>query len=117
MKNILIGLVIFAIPKIAYAQAAQLCWDEPRSGAEREDFSMSGEARVKQFILSEEPDLMKNDYSDYDITPDNEVGLSGHFRFWEKLQLDAYPYFWYSGENKIARVGLYGEIRYDIWGD
>ncbi|TSC89744.1 MAG: hypothetical protein G01um10143_234 [Parcubacteria group bacterium Gr01-1014_3] len=102
MKQIIAAFLIFAIPKIAYAQ---------------EDFSMSGEARVKQFVVMDEPDLMKMDYSSYDSTPDQEVGLSGHFHFWRKLHLDAYPYFWYSQENKIARVGLFGEFHYDLWGD
>ena len=102
MKKIVAALIIFAIPKIAYAQ---------------EDFSMSGEVKVKQFVVMNEPDLMKTDYSGYDTMPDQEVSLSGHFQLWGKLRLDAYPYFWYSNENKIARVGLFGEFRYDLFGD
>ncbi len=104
MRNIFLAASLFAFPTIAYAQ-------------EPEDFSMSGEARVKQFIVAEEPDLMKRDYSDYNSTPDEEVGLSGHFHFWRRLHLEAYPYFWYSQDNKIARVGLLGEFHCDLWSD
>lgn len=81
------------------------------------DFELSGSVKIKQFLINDEPDLMKMDYTGYKATPDEEVGLSGHFHFWRNLHLDAYPYFLYSGENKIARVGLFGEFRYDLLGD
>lgn len=102
MKLVVLAAAAFAFPTIAYAQ---------------EDFSMGGEVRVKQFVVNDEHDLMKKDYADYDDFPDEEVGVSCHFELWDKLSLDAYPYFWYSTENKIARVGLFGEFRYDLWGD
>lgn len=105
MKKIVAAIVFLLLPLTAWAQ---------EDGG---DFQLSGSVKVKQFLINDEPDLMKTDYTGYTADPDEEVGLAGHFQLWRRCHLDAYPYFWYSNENKIARVGLFAEIRYDLFDD
>ncbi|KKU85003.1 MAG: hypothetical protein UY12_C0014G0013 [Parcubacteria group bacterium GW2011_GWA2_47_8b] len=83
----------------------------------QDEWAMSGEIRVKSFLVNDEPDLIKRDYSDYDISAFVESGLLARFHFNDSLNLNAYPYFWYSDQNNIARVGMTAELRYGLLED
>lgn len=95
---------VFAFPTISHAE-------------EKDIFSITGDARVKQFLINDEPDQIQMDYRDNNDTADQELGLSAHARLLKRLQLDLYPYFWHSRENKISRIGLIGELDCDLWDD
>lgn len=81
------------------------------------EFQIWADLRVKYFITSDEPDLMQRDYSDSISHPNFEVGIDLHAVFFERVKLDARPYFWTSEENQIAKIGLIGEIKWEFWKD
>ncbi len=85
--------------------------------AQENDWAMSGEIRIKSFLVNDEPDLIKQDYTNYDVSALAEAGLLAHFRLNNSLNLDAYPYFWYSDQNHIARVGMIAELHYNLLKD
>ena len=84
---------------------------------EKNVFSITGDARVKQFLINNEPDQILLDYRHNDATADQELGLAVSAKLLKRLQLDLYPYFWHSRENKISRIGLIGETDLDLWDD
>ena len=96
---------------------ALLCFTPLPIQAQNEDFEISGGIKIKYFLLNEEPDLIKNDYRGYDGAANFEAGLAANLNFFSKISLDVYPYLWYSQENRIARVGLVGEVKYEVWED
>ncbi len=85
---------------------------------EKNEFDLSGELRLKYFALSDEPDIFRNDYTEHQgENPDVEFGLLADVKLPYKLDVDLYPYAQYSQENKIARLGLKTNLRYDMWED
>ncbi|MEK7654020.1 MAG: hypothetical protein AAB345_01925 [Patescibacteria group bacterium] len=74
-------------------------------------FNLSGEARVKQFLINDEPDQIKLDYRGNNDHADEEIGLVAHATVCEYFHINAYPYFWASRENQISRVGLNAEAK------
>lgn len=85
--------------------------------AQEDDFQISAEVRAKQFLFNNVPDIIKNDYRDYDGNAGEELGIAINFHLFSRLNIKAYPYFWFSAENHIARIGLWGELNYGIWED
>ncbi|TSC82233.1 MAG: hypothetical protein G01um101419_651 [Parcubacteria group bacterium Gr01-1014_19] len=84
---------------------------------DEDEFQIWADARVKYFLISDEHDLMKKDYTNSHSRPHTEIGIDLHAVFFDRLKLDARPYFWVSKENKIAKIGLIGEIKWEIWED
>lgn len=104
MKKLFAILAVLAVPTITRAE-------------EKSSFSITGDARVKQFLINDEPDQILLDYRDNNDTADQELGLAANAKLLKRLQLDLYPYFWHSQENKISRIGLIGETDLDLWDD
>lgn len=87
------------------------------AAAQDNDFQISAEIKAKYFLLNNEPDLIRADYRGYEGTAGYEAGLLAHFDVFSKFSVDLYPYFWYSEENHLVRVGLKGEAKYEVLRD
>lgn len=103
MKNILPVIIAFLFSGWVFAE------DAPEK--KPSIFEMSGEARIKQFLINQEPDQISLDYRDNKATADQEIGLKASAIVCEYFRIDAYPYFWHSRENQISRVGLNAEMQ------
>lgn len=78
---------------------------------------LDGEIKIKWISLTNEPDIISNDYTDYEETPRTEVGFRGHVRLFSEIDIDFYPYFRASGENAICWIGLNAQVKYELVSD
>lgn len=85
--------------------------------AQDDDFQISGELKLKYFVVNDVPDIVMSDYSGYSGAADAEISFSAHLKILEKLEVDGAPYMWLSVENNISRLGFLGTTRYEILED
>ncbi|MDP1719344.1 MAG: hypothetical protein Q8L24_02885 [bacterium] len=102
---------------IAIAFSSFACWTYAEESVKKTDdsvFDIEGNARVKQFIINQEPDQIKLDYRGNDDHADQELELNARARVCDYLYFDINPYFWRSDENKISRIGLKAEAKVSL---
>lgn len=103
MKRIFLAAIFCVVPMAVWAQ---------------DDFNLSGELRLKYFALNNEPDIFRDDYTNYrDESADAEVRLLVGSKLPYGFDMDLHPYLQYSEENKIARLGLKADLHYEICDD
>lgn len=79
-------------------------------------YDLTGDIRIKSFLINDEPDLMRNDYANYDGKANYELRLRNYASFSDTLKLNAEPYLWSSEKNQISRLGLIGELKHLVAG-
>ncbi|MEK7191950.1 MAG: hypothetical protein AAB646_00325 [Patescibacteria group bacterium] len=77
-----------------------------------QDYELGGDFRVKRFLVSDEPDLISNDYRNFSGNPDYEMRLRNRIVFSDNWDLELNPYAWYSREHQLSRLGLFSEFKY-----
>lgn len=104
VKKLLIIIAFLVFARTSYAESD-----------ENSLFQITGDAKIKQFLINKEPDQIKLDYRGNNDNADQELGLSVRARICNHFYIDAYPYFWHSMENQISRIGLKGEVKASPW--
>ncbi len=104
MRKILLVIAFTSFARWTHAE-------DPPKEEKKAIFELSGEARVKQFLIDDEPDQIKLDYRGNNDHPDEETGLVANATICQYFHIKAYPYFWHSMENQISRIGLNAEAR------
>lgn len=103
MRKTIIILTLFFSPLTALAQE-----DSPLE-------FLSGEVKIKWIPLTNEPDLIKKDYTDYEEVPWAEVGFKGRAKLFSEIDFNFYPYFRTSDENAICLIGLQAQAKYELF--
>ncbi len=114
MKYPLAALLLLACPTALLAQDVNGVGEK---GPFDFDFEIEAEVKLRYIPLTNERDIVLKDYSEYEGHPYFEMGLMAHLKLFDRARLDAYPYFWLSEEQTMARIGLVGEAKYELLED
>ncbi len=100
MRQLVMLAIFLSVPLLASAQD--------------DDFEISGELKLKFFAVNDVPDIVLMDYNNYTGSADGEINFAAHLKILEKLEMDATPYLWFSSENSISRLGIFGNVKYEV---